>query len=373
MPTILSPSVQSVFSSAFANMSVSSDFKFEYRSVIKFLYKEGHSVKNIYERMVNVYGHDCPALSTVTRWFNEFKRGRVNVQDEARPGRPTTSTDSDHATQAEALILANRRIKVSEVAMGLGISYGSASTIIHDILRMSKVSARWVPRNLSVQDRHHRLSSCQELLDLFNQDPEDFMARLVTGDETWLYQWDPETKQQSMQWRHSDSPPPKKFKTQRSARKVMATIFWDAKGILLIDYLDIGSTITGQYYAHVIKKLRQAIVEKRRGMVTRGVLLLHDNAPVHKSRVAQAAIRDCGFEQLDHPPYSPDLAPSDYFLFPNLKRFLKGTRFDDLDSLKAATEEWFQDHEESFFSRGICMLKERWNKCIDVRGDYVEK
>ena len=87
--------------------------------------------------------------------------------------------------------------------------------------------------------------------------------------------------------------------------------------------------ITGEYYANVIKQLNVAIKEKRRGKLAAGVLLLHDNAPVHKSGVAQAqaAIRECKFEQLNHLPYSPDLAPSDYYLFRNLKSHLRGTRF----------------------------------------------
>ena len=120
---------------------------------------------------------------------------------------------------------------------------------------------------------------------------------------------------ESMQWKHPGSLPPKKFRTQPSASKVMATVFWDSKGIILIDYKPAGTSITGEYYANVIKQLRVAIKEKRRGKLAAGVLLLHDNAPVHKSRAAQAAIPECKFEQLNHPPYSPDLAPSDYYLF----------------------------------------------------------
>ena len=85
----------------------------------------------------------------------------------------------------------------------------------------------------------------------------------------------------------------------------------------MIDYKPAGTSITGKNDANVIKQLRVAIKEKRRGKLAVGVLLLHDNAPVHKSRVAQAAIREYmyKFEQLNHPPYSPDLAPSDYYLF----------------------------------------------------------
>ena len=124
------------------------------------------------------------------------------------------------------------------------------------------------------------------------------------------------------------------------------------------------TSITGEYYANVIKQLRVAIKEKRRGKLAAGVLLLHDNAPVHKSRVAQAAIRECKFEQLNHPPYSPDLAPSDYYLFRNLKSHLRGTRFRDDDELKAATEAWFEDQIDDFYFKGIDCLKEKWAKCI---------
>ena len=96
---------------------------------------------------------------------------------------------------------------------------------------MSKVSARWVPRNLNMQDRQQRVESSQELLEVYNANPEDFHTRLVTEDETWLHHWDPDTKKESMQWEHPGSPPPKKFRTQPSASKVMATVFGTPKGL----------------------------------------------------------------------------------------------------------------------------------------------
>ena len=153
----------------------------------------------------------------------------------------------------------------------------------------------------------------------------------------------------------------------------MATVFWDTKEIILIDYKPAGTSITGKYYANVIKQLKVPIKEKRRGKLAAGVLLLHDIVTVHKSRVAQAAIHECKFEQLNHPPYSPDLAPSDYYLFRNLKSHLRGTRFRDDDELKAATEAWFEDKIDEFFFKGIDCLKEKWAKCIEVKGDYIEK
>jgi histone-lysine N-methyltransferase SETMAR len=103
------------------------------------------------------------------------------------------------------------------------------------------------------------------------------------------------------------------------------------------------TTITGQIYANTITALREVIKEERWGKLSAGVLLLHDNAPVHMSAKSQAAIRQCGFQQLNHPPYSPDLAPSDYFLFRVMKKFLRGKRFSSDEEVKEAVMTWFEE------------------------------
>ena len=89
------------------------------------------------------------------------------------------------------------------------------------------------------------------------------MKRIVTGDETWIHHYDLESKQQSMQWKHASSSSRRKFKVQASAGKIMYIIFWDAEGILLIDFMPQKVTITGIYYADLLHKLRLAIKEKR--------------------------------------------------------------------------------------------------------------
>ena len=93
-------------------------------------------------------------------------------------------------------------------------------------------------------------------------------------DETWLYHYDPETKQQSMERRHSGSPRPKKFRVQKSIGKFLASIFWDQDGILLIDYLPKGQTINAEYYPCLLVQLKDILKENSRGNVTKGVLFL---------------------------------------------------------------------------------------------------
>jgi len=176
-----------------------------------------------------------------------------------------------------------------------------------------------------------------------------------------------------MQWKHKGSPTPRKFRVQKSAGKIMATLFWDSEGLLLLEFMPDECTITGDSYATTMKNLHDTIEEKRRGKLSRGVLLLHDNAPVHKSWKVEAALRECGFQELNHPPYSPDLAPSDYFLFRHLTRFLRGKIFSCNEELKVAVSDWFDGQEVDFYSQGIKSLESKWNKCVELKGDYIEK
>ena len=143
----------------------------------------------------------------------------------------------------------------------LGISHGSISTILHDCLGMRKLTARWVLKSLSDEQMGTRALVCSALLKHFRL-KNDFLLHLVTVDETLVHYYEPENKAPSCQWVGPGSPRPKKFKTQPSAGKVMATVFWDAKGVIMLDFLPKRSTITGVYYANLLDQLRTAIHEK---------------------------------------------------------------------------------------------------------------
>ena len=111
----------------------------------------------------------------------------------------------------------------------------------------------------------------------------------MTVDETWVHYYEPENKAQSRQSVGPGSPRPK-FKTQPSAGKVMATVFWDAQGVIMLDFLARESTIKGAYYANLLDLLRIVIREKRRGKLSKGILLQQDNARVHTCKIAMDAV-----------------------------------------------------------------------------------
>ena len=91
---------------------------------------------------------------------------------------------------------------------------------------MSKVSSCWVPRNVNVHDWHQRVASCHELLDLYTSDKEKFCRRLIAGHKPWIHNWAPESKLESMQWKHVTCPPSRKFRTQRPVGKSNDNNFW---------------------------------------------------------------------------------------------------------------------------------------------------
>jgi len=85
------------------------------------------------------------------------------------------------------------------------------------------------------------------------------------------------------------------------------------------------------------------------------------------------AVHDCGFELLSHPPYSPDLAPSDFHLFRHLKESLRGRAFEDDEAVTMDVIEWIEEHHQNFFCEGVKTLEQRRETCVAVRGNYVEK
>jgi len=143
--------------------------------------------------------------------------------------------------------------------------------------------------------------------------------------EVWLYHYDPETKQQSVEWRHIGSLRPKNLLVQKSNGKVLASIFWDQDGIFLSDYLPKGQTINAEYYLFLLVQLKDILKEKPCGKFTKGVLFLHDNAPAHQALATQSQLAYLGSQCFDRPPYSSDLAPSDYHLFPGLKKTIESS------------------------------------------------
>ena len=149
-----------------------------------------------------------------------------------------------------------------------------------------------------------------------------------------------------------------KIPVRKSGGKVLASIFRDQDGTLLIDYLPKNQTINAEYYSSLLVQLKDVLKEKRRAReVTKGFFLLHDNAPAHRALATQKKLAYLGFQCLDHPHHSPDLAPSDYHLFPGLKKQLKGRHFSSDAEVIAAAETWLDGQNSDFFFEWLAKVR----------------
>ena len=146
-------------------------------------------------------------------------------------------------------------------------------------------------------------------------------------------------------------------KTKPPAGKVMATVFWDAKCVIMLDFLPKRSTITEVYYANLLDQLRTAIREKRRGKLSKGILLQQDNATDQTCKAAMDAVEQNGYELIPHPVYSPYLAHCDFFLFPNLKKDIRGCHLLSDEEVVTVVEEWVNGKDPNCFSSGMMALE----------------
>ncbi|UYV78911.1 hypothetical protein LAZ67_17000241 [Cordylochernes scorpioides] len=223
-----------------------------------------------------------------------FSEGREDVNDEERAGRPSTSTTVEKINEVEKMILANRRITVREVAENLNISIGSCHSIFINDLGMRRVAAKFVPKLLNCDQKQHRMNIANEMLDSVRDDP-NLLQRVITGDEA---------------------------------------------GVVHHEFLPQGRTVNKEYYLQVMRNLREAIGQKRPDLwKNKNWLLHHNNAPAHTSLLVRDRLAKNNTLMMPQPPYSPDLAPCDFFLFPKLKRPMKGRRYATLDEIKTASKE----------------------------------
>ena len=153
----------------------------------------------------------------------------------------------------------------------------------------------------------------------------------------------------------------------------MLTLFFDCFGPLMIEFLSEGATVNSERYVCTLSELKKDIRNKRRNGPT-PTLLLHNNARPHTAKRTIEAIQRLHFELLSHPPYSPDLASADFALFPNLKKLLRGRIFENRDYLEREVRRTINfDIPRNDFAKVIDDLHYRWQKCLQVKGDYVKK
>ncbi|CAH1980565.1 unnamed protein product [Acanthoscelides obtectus] len=298
-----------------------------FRAIIYFNFQRQLLQQECLAELLSVFGNEAPHQSTISRWYGEFKRGRVSLSDEPRVGAPKTAVTQENVDAK--LIIEDRHVTYREIEASLKIPKTSIQENLHEELGVRKLVCRWIPHLLTEEQKAARVNWCQKTLDRFNSGNSKNVYSIVSGDESWIYCYKPENKRQTAVWVFQGEENPTKVIRSRSVPKKMVAIF---------------------------------------------VIILHqDNASSHTAQKRRQYLTEENLELLDHPPYSPDLSPNYFFTFPKIKNRRRDQRFQSpeeaVDAFKNAVldlpaNEWNKCFENWF---------ERMQMCINLRGEYFEK
>ncbi|UYV82119.1 hypothetical protein LAZ67_21000950 [Cordylochernes scorpioides] len=249
----------------------------EQRYAIKFCVRLGKNATETFHMLQKPFKDDCISRSQFGKWHKAFKEGREEVADEPRSGRPTTARTDENVDRVLEVLRTDRRLSIQQIADTLHMS-----TFVEHVtedLQMRKVCAKLVPKVLTQDQKELRVLRCQELLDLVQNEP-DFLNSVITGDESWMFKYDPESKRQSCAWHTKSSPRTKKARMSKSRIKTMIIVFFDIRGIVHCEFVPQGQTVNSAFYLEVLKRLKRQIARVRTD-IKDTVKLHHDNATSH--------------------------------------------------------------------------------------------
>lgn len=167
------------------------------RAIIYYLAKKGMSPAEVKQDMNNVLGDVSPSYDTIKYWHRQFRCGRTSTASLPSTGRPQELVMEQVGAHVEELVSDNPRISQRCIASTLHLPKTTVQRILTEQLHMHKVCTRWMPKILTVPQRHDRVECSRENLNLYRQSPAKFLASIVTGDESWVHYFDPLSQQEA--------------------------------------------------------------------------------------------------------------------------------------------------------------------------------
>lgn len=334
------------------------------RHSLLFLFHQKKKAAEAHRSLVETYGEHAPVIRTCETWFRQFKSGDFDLTDNEHPGAAKKFEDEE----LQALLDVDPTQSQKKLAETLNVTRGA---ICQRLKAMGKIQkyGKWVPHQLNERQMENRKTVCEMLLQRFER--KSFLHRIVTGDEKWIYYENPKRKKS---WLSPGEAGPSTARPNRFGRKTMLCVWWDQCGVVYYELLKPGETVNTDRYRQQMINLNHALIEKRPEWARRHgkVILQHDNAPSHTAKLVKDTLKTLNWEILSHPPYSPDLAPSDYHLFASMGHSLAEQCFANFEEVEKWLFEFFASKEKKFFWDGIHNLPERWAKCVETNGQYFE-
>lgn len=347
------------------NMSNFVPSNYDLRTSLLFCFFLKKNATESHQMLMEAYGGHALSQRMCYEWFRKFKSGDFDVRNEER-GKPSKKFED---VELQALLDADNGQTQQQLAEQLNVSQQTVSNRLKAMGMILKVG-RWVPHELTERQQENRKTTCEMLLARYKK--KSFLHRIVTGDEKWIYFENPKRNRSYVK---RGQPAKSTARPNRFGQKAMLCVFWDQRGVVWWDLLKPGETVTGNRYQQQLTELDQKLKQNRPESNRRQhrPILLDDNATPHRTKAVKEMVQGFGWESLAHAAYSPDLAPSDYYLFSSMGHALAGQRFRSFENVKNWLTDWFAQMDERWFWCGIHKLPERWSRCVASDGNYFEE
>ena len=326
---------------------------FTLRSCLLYEFKLGTSATEAARKIGVAFGVGVISERVAQNWFRRFRYGDESLEDAPRSGRPIVVDDS---ILREAIELDPGQT-CQQLADKFCVDEETIRLHLHQIGKVWR-PCKWVPHALTERQKQLRFDICTMLLQRHHENP--FLDHLITCDEKWIMH---ENTRLGHHWITPGEPPKKIPKPTLHPKKTMLCVWWSVFGIVHYEYLPSKVTITSQIYCEQLQRVREKI-EKEHPALVGSVVFLHDNARPHAASATKMLLESFGWEVVPHPPYSPDISPTDFHLFLSMDSQLKNREFRDVGSVDSAMREFFGSKSEEFFRDGIYKLVTRWEKVI---------
>ncbi len=320
-----------------------------------------------------VFCKKCYSRCSVFRWYKDFASGRLKLGDKLRSGAPRSKRTPAKIQECKRQVEANCKIRVHHLSENLSISYGTTMSILHKDLSLRKKAAKLVPHQLTPADVRKRIEFCTNFVTVYGARPRG-LHWIITTDESWFHVYDPLSKMESMEWWSKGDERPQIMRRERSVKKVMFIPFFDDSGLVHFEIFE-NQTINKEVFLHLLLRVRDSIRARHGSRVwtrCREYHLHMDNAPAHHSRIVQDTLAFMEWPVFKHPPYSPDLSPCDFVLFPYLKRKLRGHNFRNVPALREAILNEVTQIPSLQWKKCFLDWIAHCRKCLAHRGQYFE-
>lgn len=331
------------------------------RAIYLYEFKLGNSAADATRNINKAFGDGYVAESTTRWWFAKFRLGKFDLSDAEGRGRKT-SVDNDGL---KTIIESNPQNTVRNLSKQLSVSISTVSQHLKEIGKVKKLN-KWIPHLLTYYQKQMRYDICSKLIQRNKNNP--FLRRIITCDEKWILY---DNRKRASEWVDRGSVPKCSPKPSLHPKKILISVWWCQTGLIHYEFLKKGESITSDVYCNQLERMHQKLKVLHPAIVNRNIpILLHDNARPHVAKQTLQKVNDLGYEILPHPAYSPDLSPTDYYLFQALHYFLSGKVFNSYDTVKQVFEEFVVSRKHDFYEKGILSLQSRWEQCIKCNGNY---